>query len=74
MQLFAVVIEELRRAGIDRVLLYAADQPPEAEGMARDFYLADGKSPLRYRFWAQPVTEVCGPGGALYRVVLRRRP
>src|SRR5690606_33979855 len=55
MYLFAVVVEDPRQVVIDRVLLYAAEQPVQAEAVARDFYLADGKSPLRYRFSAQPV-------------------
>lgn len=72
MKLFAVVIEDLRRRVTDRVLLYAAEQPDEAEAMARRFFVPDGKSSRRYRFSAQPITEVSGPGDVTYRIILRR--
>ncbi len=71
---FAVVVEDPQRQAIDRVLLYAAGTTAAAEELARAFSLADGKPPLRYRFSAQPISEVSGPGGAQYRVVLRRLP
>lgn len=69
----AVVVEDPQRQVIDRVLLYASETTAEAEEPARAF-LADRKPPLRYRFAAQPISEVSGPGGAQYRVVLRRLP
>jgi hypothetical protein len=31
-----------------------------------------GRTPERHRFWPQPITEVSGPNGAVYRIVLRR--
>jgi hypothetical protein len=71
---FAVVVEDPQRQAIDRVLLYAAGTTAEAEEMALAFSLADGKPPLRYRFSAQPITEVSGPGDVQYHVVLRRLP
>lgn len=70
MRLFVVVIEDIRRAVTDRVLLYAATRPEEAEQMARDFYRSDGRSLRRYRFSPQPITEVSSPEGTLYRIVL----
>lgn len=74
LEFFAVVVEDPQRQAIDRVLLYAAETTAEAEELARAFSLADGKPPLRYRFSAQSITEVSGPGGARSRVVLRRLP
>jgi hypothetical protein len=55
-------------------LLNAARTIAEAQEMARAFYLVDEQPPLRYRFAAQPGTEVSGPGGVPYRIVLRRVP
>lgn len=72
-RLFAVVVEDRRAHTIDRVLLYAAATMADAAEMARAFYLADGQ-PLSLRFAAQPITEVSGPGGAVYRVVLEPHP
>ena len=71
MRLWVVVVEEPRRAVIDRVLLYAAEEGEEAEALARAFYRADRKTPEQYRFSAQPITEISGPGGAQFRIVLQ---
>ena len=73
-RLFAVVVEGRRAQTIDRVLLYAAATMAEAAEMARAFYLADGQPTLSLRFAAQPITEVSGPAGAIYRIVLERHP
>ena len=74
MDLFAVVIEELRRATLDKVMLYAAEKPEDAEALARAFYLADGKVPGNYRFSAQRMTDISGSGHTRYRVVLQPLP
>ena len=52
--------------GHDRV------RPDAAADMAGAFYLVDREPPLLYRFAAQPITEISGPGGVVYRIVLRR--
>lgn len=71
MDLYAVVVEDRRKAMIENVLLYAAQKPEDAEAMARAFYHA-GKKPVGHlRFSAQRVTEISGPGATLYRVVLQ---
>ena len=48
------------------------DNDDEAAEMARAFFRVDEQLPLPYRFAAQPITEVSGPGGAVYRIALRR--
>ena len=73
LRLFTVVVEDERTGAVDRVLLYAAGSMTEAEGLARAFYRVDDASPGR-RFAAQPITEVSGPGGVVYGIVLRRHP
>ena len=71
LRLFAVVVEDERIGALDRVLLEAARTMDEAAELARAFYLVDRPEPLPYRFAAQPITEVSGPGGVVYRIVLR---
>jgi hypothetical protein len=71
LRLFAVVVEDPRTDVLDRVLLCAARTSEDAAGMARAFYLVGQKRPARYSFYPQPITEVSGPGGAVYRIVLR---
>ena len=71
LQLWIVMIEDVERRVLDRVMLYAAERPAEAAAMARRFYLADGKSPRRYHFTPQRITEVFSPDGTSYRVVLQ---
>jgi hypothetical protein len=73
LRLFAVVVEDERTGALDRVLLEAARTMEGASEMARAFYLVDRPAPLPYAFAAQPIAEVSGPGGAVYRIVLRRR-
>lgn len=72
MLLWAVVVEELVRARIDRVLVVAAERAEDAEELARSRYQTEGKSPERLSFFTQPVPTVAGPSGTLYRVQLRR--
>jgi hypothetical protein len=72
LRLFAVVVEDERTGALDRVLLEAARTMDEAAGLARAFCLVDRTPPLPYRFAAQPIGEVSGAGGAVYRIVLRR--
>ncbi|HVC32537.1 MAG TPA: hypothetical protein VNL16_03400 [Chloroflexota bacterium] len=74
MDLFAVVIEDLRRATLEQVMLYAAEKPEDAEALARAFYLTDGKPPGNYRFSAQRMTDISGPDDSRYRVVLHPLP
>jgi len=71
--LWTVVIEDPRTDGLDRVLLYAAPQPEDAETLARRAYEVLGHPPQNYRFWPQPISEVSGPDDAIYRIVLRRQ-
>ena len=74
LRLFTVVVEDERTGAVDRVLLYAAPTMAEAEQMARAFYRVDDDASPGRRFAAQPITEVSGPGAAVYRIVLRRMP
>lgn len=74
MDLYAVVVEDHRKAMIENVLLYAAKKPEDAEAMARAFYRAGKRSVGNLRFSAQRVTEISGPGATLYRVVLQPLP
>lgn len=70
-RLWIVMIEDIERRVLDRVMLYAATRPAEAAAMARRFYLADGKSPRHYHFTPQRITEVFSPDGTVYQVVLQ---
>jgi hypothetical protein len=72
--LWSVVVEDAPSGALDRVLLYGAEEQPEAETLARGLYRALGRAPERYRFWLQPLTEVSSPQGVVYRLVLRRLP
>jgi hypothetical protein len=74
LRLFAVVVDNERTGVLDRVLLEAARTMDEAAELAQACYLVDWTPPLPYRFAAQPIGEVSGPGGVVYRIVLRRRP
>jgi hypothetical protein len=74
MLLWAVVVERQRRARVDRIIFLAAERPEDAEGMARALYRSEGKIPERFRFLAQPVVEVPGPGGTVYQVRLHPLP
>lgn len=70
MDLYVVMIEDLRHGMLEQVMLYAAAQPEDAEALAQAFYVADGKVPGNYRFSAQRVSDVSGPGATRYRVIL----
>lgn len=70
MLLWAVVIEDLRQARLERVVLLAAERSENAEAMARALFRSEGKPPELYQFSAQPFTEVSGPGGTHYRITL----
>lgn len=73
MELWVVVIEDLRRAALDRVMFYAARRAEDAEEMARQFFRADGQRPEEYTFAAQRVVDVTGVDGRRYEVRLRRQ-
>lgn len=72
--LWTVVVEDPRSGALEDVLLYGAEEPAEAEALARGMYRATARAPQDYRFSPQPITEVSGPQGAVYRIVLRRLP
>ncbi|HVA85590.1 MAG TPA: hypothetical protein VNF73_04620 [Candidatus Saccharimonadales bacterium] len=72
MLLWAVVIQDLRQARLERVVLLAAERSEDAEAMARALFQAEGKPPELYQFSAQPFTEVSGPGSTQYRITLHR--
>ena len=69
-QLWIVMVEDVARRALDRVMLYAAKRPADATAMARRFYVADGKSPRRYHFTPQRIAEVYALDGTAYRIVL----
>jgi hypothetical protein len=72
MRLWVVLVEDLGRGTLDRVLIYAAVSAEDAATMARGFYRADGRSPAAYRFAPQPVDEVSGPDGTPHRILVQR--
>jgi hypothetical protein len=72
MLLWDVLIEDPSRGTLDRVLLVAADKPEDAEAIVRAHYSTGGRDMSAFQLSAQPVTEVSGPAGSLYRVSLRR--
>ena len=72
--LWTVAVEDSQSGALDRVLLYGAVEQAEAEALVRGLYRAMRCASGRYRFWPQPITEVSGPDGAVYRIALRRLP